>query len=439
MNKKIFNLTILTFIFVMTIFSAGCDSDSADEEGEKKSSGLSLPSDYVQTVKPINEKVAVDVYFDATVSMRGYTTLAAGNVYRTLPDILTDVGSSMGEVKFYKFGAEIKLLENRDHRKFSSPDPYVEVITAVQNVVDSADTSHLSIIVTDLFESDSDWSSISRKIREKYFANHLAVAVVGIKNSFEGEIFDVGLNAAKFHYTSYDYPYKFRPFYMLVMGNETAIERFLEKFKERQTLPNETKYLLLSENLATESNDFSSLPILDLQNFFNDNRLDIADNSIKEFGLDKFSSPASYTVQFDYKPQFGACPLNFNEIVNEVKVFYLEENEWQAMNSNDVKIDIKPLEGKENSFAVTLTLTPERTLKEGRLNFIHAALTPSEKGYLLPEWVRAWNMPNVDVDAANFEGSKTINLIHVIGSMKDSVFAVARPTIVNMNFLIDAR
>lgn len=436
MNKNFFSLTFLTFIFVLTIFSAGCIGDS---DGEEKSNGLVLPSDYVQTVKPMNEKVDVDVYFDATVSMRGYTTLAAGNVYRTLPDILTDVGSSMGEVKFYQFGAEIKLLENRDYRKFSSPEPYVEVITAIQNVVDRADTSHLSVIITDLFESDSDWSNISRKIREKYFANHLAVAVVGIRNSFDGEIFDVGLNAAKFNYTSYDYPYKFRPFYMLVMGNENSIERFLEKFKERQTLPNETHYLLLSENLATESNDFSDLPILDLQNFFNDNRLEIADSTVKEFGLDTFSSPASYTVQFDYKPQFGACPLNFNEIVTDVKVFSLEDSEWQAIDSNDVKINVKPLEENANSFAVTLTLTPERTLKNGRINFVHAALTPSEKGYLLPEWVRAWNMPNVDVDAENFDGSKTINLIHVIGSMKDSVFAAARPTLVNMNFLVDAQ
>ena len=436
MKKKFFNLIFSAVIFMLTIFSAGCEGIF---DGGEENSGLVLPQDYVQSTKPINEKVAVDVYFDATVSMRGYTTLAAGNVYRTLPDILTDVGSSMGEIKFYQFGAEIKLLENRDYRKFSSPDPYVEPITAVQNVVDRADTSHLSIIVTDLFESDSDWSNISRKIREKFFANHFAVAVVGIRNSFEGYIFDVGLNAAKFNYTSYDYPYKFRPFYMLVMGNENDVERFLGKFKERQTLPNETNYLLLSENLATESNDFSSLPILDLQNFFNDDRLDIADKSVKEFGLDTFSAPASYTVQFDYKPQFGACPLNFNEIVPDVKVFSLEDNEWQPIDSNDVKIDIKQLEGNANSFAVTLTLTPERSLKEGRLNFVHAALTPSENGYLLPEWVRAWNMPNVDVDAANFEGSKTINLIHVIGSMKDSVFAVARPTLVNMNFLIDVR
>ena len=425
-TKKFFAL----IIFAVTIFISGCGEESQT---------ITLPQDYIHSSETVNEKSNVDVYFDATVSMKGYTTLGAGNVYRTLPDILTDIGSSMGEIKFYKFGAEIVALENRDYRKFSSPEPYIEKITAVQNVIDKADANHLSIIVTDLFESDSDWSNISRKIREKYFANHLAVAVIGVKNSFDGEIFDVGLNAAKFQYSSYDYDYRFRPFYILAMGQEVEVNKFIEKFKERQTLPNETNYLLLSENLTSSTKQNSKLPLNDLQNFYLNDKLSLADDSVQELGVDKFSEPASFSVQFDYNPQFGSCPLNMSEIISDIKIFSLTDEEWQPINADKVKVNFQHSEEGENKFTLTFEMLPEEILQEGKLNFIHVDLSPSEKGYLLPDWVKAWNMANVDVSQQNFDGSKTINLIHVIGSLKDSVFAASRPALLNLNFIIDAR
>ena len=174
-----------------------------------------------------SEKIDTDIYFDATVSMKGFTTLAAGNVYLTLPDLLGDLCGAAGDVKFYSFGEQIHELDGRSYRQFTTPEVYNEAITAVANVVDRADTSHLSIIVTDLFESESDWSNVTQKLRDKFFANRLAVAVIGIKNSFHGEIFDVGLNAAHFNYNSADNPDKFRPFYLLIMGRDDFVKNFL--------------------------------------------------------------------------------------------------------------------------------------------------------------------------------------------------------------------
>ena len=305
----------------------------------------------------------------------------------------------MGEIRFYKFGAEIFELANRDYRKFSSPEPYNEKITAVQNVIDKSDTNHLSLIVTDLFESDSDWSNISKKIREKYFANHLAVAIIAIKNSFNGDIFDVGLNAAKFNYNSYDYPDRFRPFYILVMGQESYINKFMEKFKERQTLPNETNYLLLSENLASSTSNFASLPVSNLQNFYLNDVLNLADKGVGEFGVDNFNEPSSFYLQFDYNPQLGACPLNMNEMISEVKIFSQEEEikndddsdddkedksekKWQPISAEGATVTINPVEGQEKIFVVNVSMLPEKNLREERLNFVHITLSPSEKGYI---------------------------------------------------------
>lgn len=406
------------FIIIALLCASGCGNDFVE---------INLPV-AVENSRAVEvpEKITTDIYFDATVSMQGYTTLSGGNVYRTLPDILSDIGGSTGEINFYSFGEKITPLAGKDYRLFNSPEPYTEIITAVQNVIDSADSKNLSIIITDLFESDADWSGIVQKIRDKYFANHLAVGVIGVKNSFYGDIFDVGLNAAKFRYDSNILPEKFRPFYLLIMGNEAAVENFMQKFKARQILPNDTEYLLLSENLTARAAD---LTLLELENFYVDDRLNL--DGVMEFGLDKFSAPAGFTVQFDYNAPLGACPLNFAEMNYDTQIFYLDED-WRSPARNDVKISM-------SADTVKIALTPEKSLTEGKINFVQVSIAPNAKGYQLPHWVSEWNMANVDAAPENFDGSKTANLVHILGALKDSVFAATQPVLFKMNFVVDAR
>ena len=37
----------------------------------------------------------------------------------------------------------------------------------MHNVVDAANEEHLSVIITDLFESDADWSNVTKKLKDK--------------------------------------------------------------------------------------------------------------------------------------------------------------------------------------------------------------------------------------------------------------------------------
>ncbi len=436
MQKNFSKLILFLCLSISTIFLSGCGGDGSKD--------IAAPDFYTpKSTDSENAKADVDVYFDATISMKGYTTLAAGNVYRTLPDILDAIGTSMGKASFFKFGKEVTPIDNREHKKFSSQEPYIELVTAVHNVVDYANPDHLTVIVTDLFESEADWSNITKKIREKYFANHKAVAVIGVKNSFNGEIFDVGLNAAKFNYNSYDDPNRFRPFYLLILGDEAPVKNFMERFKDVQTLNNNTGYLLLSENLTETTIDFAKMALeeIEMENFFAETKLDIVSKGVREFGIDSFSSPAMFTVNFDYKEPLGACQLNLDEMTQDVRIFALDydNGEWQELEENDVKIEVAAVEGEQNKFAAKFSMTPDKSLERGKINFVHAALVPTAKGYQLPQWVRNWNMANVDVAPGNFDGSKTINLIHVLNALKDAVFDTTRPAMIEFNFFVDAR
>ena len=380
------------------------------------------------------EKIDSDIYFDATVSMKGFTTLAAGNVYLTLPDLLVDMCGAMGETKFFSFGEHIHPLDRTNYRRLTAPEVYVEPITAVANVIDRADPNHLSIIVTDLFESESDWALVTQKLREKFFAAHSTVAVIGIRNSFQGEIFDVGLNAAKFNYNSFADPNRFRPFYLIIIGRDDVVKNFLRKFNERQTLPNDTGYLLLSENLTEKANDFSNFDLDEVENFYSDDMLGL-DDRVKEFGLDNFNEAASFMINWQYEPPLGACLLDLSEVDSAVEIFSVDGEEWTPREKNDVRVSLLRDDRQSESFLIKISLTPEKSLAEGKLNFVRIKVMPTEQGYRLPPWIEVWSA-NVDAAARNFDGSKTLNLNGILGSLKSSVFEASRPALVQINFVV---
>ncbi|MBR3747888.1 MAG: hypothetical protein IKP64_00695 [Selenomonadaceae bacterium] len=393
----------------------------------------------IQSVPPIPlpnktfaETFDTDIYFDATVSMRGFTTNPTNNVYVTLPDLLGDLCGNAGAVNFFGFGEQIFELNGRSYRQFTTPEVYVEAITSVANVVERADTSHLSIIVTDLFESDADWSFVTKKIREKFFAAHLTVAVVGIRNSFAGEIFDVGLSAAKFNYNSFDDPNRYRPFYLLILGRDDAVKNFLRKFNERQTLPNDTGYFLLTENLSDA--DFSTFELSEVENFYSDDTLQL-DGRIKEFGLDNFADAASFMVNWTYEPPIGACPIDFAQVETLAEIFSVDGENWLPREQNDVRAALLKDDRQSDLFLAKVSLTPEKSLSEGKANFVRIKISPTENGLRLPAWVEAWSV-NVDGAIKNFDGSKTINLSRLLGSLKNSQFETSRPKLLEINFVV---
>ena len=84
---------------------------------------------------------------------------------------------------------------------------------------------------------------------------------------------------------------------------------------------------------------------------------------------------------------------------------------------------------------IKVSLTPEKSLAEGKLNFVRIKVMPKESGYKLPAWVELWSV-NVDGAAKTFDGSKTLNLSRILGSLKDSVFAASRPALLQINFVV---
>ena len=300
---------VIAVVLFMTVALSGC--------GGSDEPTLTMPPGSPVPPKSKPAQMTVDVYWDATVSMQGFTTLAAGNVYRTLPDMLNELGGSLGEARFFRFGEQVTLLEGRDYLRFRDQDCYTEKITSFGNVLDSADPNHLSVVITDLFESNADWSNVTQKLREKYFSQHLAVAIIGIKNSFYGEIFDVGLNAANFSYNSGDDPARFRPFYLFLMGSEPQVRTFIERWKEK--MPSENiKYVVFSEYFATYVADMQNTT---KENLVADGHLTKADSRLQEVRVAESDKEAKFTLRGKLKKNDYCCLVNNNLENPQVKVF----------------------------------------------------------------------------------------------------------------------
>ena len=421
---------LLAALLLMMICS-GCGSEVG---------AISLPPEIGGAPPDETERMTVDVYWDATYSMQGYTRLSAGNAYRTLPDNLGDIATSLGEVHFYRFGAEIQPVEGREYRRFSTPEYHDELITSVGNVVGSADPQHLSVIVTDLFESDADWSNVTQQLKEKYFSKHLAVAVIGIKNSFMGDIFDVGLNAAKYRYNSGDDPAKYRPFYLFLMGPENQIGEFLEKWRSHQSGHAEMQYVVFSEHFAPQAEkiDFSQA---EMENIFEDDRLEKADRRLMEIGIADMSEPARLKIVVDCRPAFAACPIDSGKMHLISRVFAMNEDvTWDVIgDENSIPMSFSKHEGDENAYDIELQIQPEQVLRPGSINVLQVQVVPTARSVALPSWVEQWNMPDIDISPEAFDGSKTVNLQHVMASLKDSMLISSHPALAEMYLLIDAR
>lgn len=431
-NMKKAILYLFCCIFLTPIFS-GCAVD--------ETSSTEIPSIvFAPSEQGDNKTTDIDVYWDATYSMKGYTTIAQDNAYRALPDDLDDIGNSMGNIKFYGFGKDIKPLEGREHRKFADGASYDETITAIYNVVENADTNHLSIIITDLFESDSDWSNVTKQLKEKYFSQHLSVAIIGVKNPFKGEIFDVGLNAAKFDYDSGNDPSKYRPFYMFILGQDSEVKKFIQLWKNRYAKTNEVQYLVFSENLMDKAADLSNMEIKDSNNIFSDEQLSLPNQTLKEYDIDSLDENSSLTASFNYSPATDGCNLDMNKLSPDIKVWVLKDGQWQeSEQSGDIKCIFKPDESQEGNYLVSVNFTGEKTLTPNSINLIHIAIKPEDTGLILPDWIRAWNMDSSAVNMGQFDGSKTVNFLHIAESLKDSVLSTAQPSLVNMNLVIQTK
>jgi len=141
-------------------------------------------------------------------------------------------------------------------------------------------------------------------------------------------------------------------------------------------------------------------------------------------------------INWKYQPPLGACPLDLSDFYTAIEIFAVDGDEnWILQEKNDVRVSLLKDDRQSQSFLMKISLTPEKSLAERKLNFVRIKIMPTERGFRLPAWVDLWNV-TIDGSAKNFDGSKTVNLSRVLNSLKNSVFDASRPALLQINFVV---
>lgn len=201
------------------------------------------------------DQINIDIYIDATTSMEGFATNTSSK-YSQFLDQLESSGISAwknADIKFFKFGEKIKPIDRNEFLSAKNNlqfyrEPGIFKDTYIDSVVKNTDIKRLSVLITDLFQTDGDVNTMVEKIKQKCFANNIAVGIMGIKTDFNGRVFDVPGQP------SYGLTTSERPFYAIVFGNNNNLGAFFDAL-ETKPFVNASQELIFSKYIIKSFRD----------------------------------------------------------------------------------------------------------------------------------------------------------------------------------------
>jgi hypothetical protein len=411
------------------------------------------PKDDAQYALPPPSTAAptVDVFLDSTLSMQGFVSAGTNsNFQQTVPILESAVisGWAGGETHFFKFGNQIEALTNRSYLDAVKPEFYLDsdynLLTLIENVIDSAKLDHLTVIVTDLFQNNSDVNQLSDKIKRKYIAAGLGVGVFGIKSEFKGEVYDVGPKNYSFPYVSGGDPKKFRPFYLLVLGSHSDVAKYFEAltYAGLNKFPAELQQrVIFSPFIASPLANFEGPPNFKANKIARQDpgtlvRTAAKDARITEFKIVGLPDSANFSTELTYHP-LSDVVLTSNDLAAEITAWVCSDkanaNPQSMTESAEAKSAFKLKTANVTSDNQRIQLEAQidpKTLPGAGIYQFRVVLRPRD--YSLPQWITDWNMKTELIDywhgkPTEFDGGKTYNLENFLKTLWGAVLDAHHP------------
>lgn len=392
----------------------------------------------------VTDGLAVDIYLDATPSMKGFIVPGTSTSYQqTLPllESAAERGWSNGNTSFYKFGSQTSELPGRQYLNALKPDFYgateFNTRTYIERVIQAAKADALTIIVTDLFQDNADINVLSKSLKEKYVTRNLAIGVVGIRSEFGGKVYDVGVNNYAFDYRSNGADVAtFRPFYLLMLGGHADIARYIDMLEagEFGLLPAKN-FIIFSSHVTEHVTTFEGGKINSVNNLVQVGNLvpsGKADGRPKQFRLHDSNKPSSFTATLKYMPLPYTLTSTPESLVPEVSAWKCQGG--GALAANDAAahgFTIKSATLSGTNLKVEAEVASRSLPGDGTYCF-KVVLRPQDLS--LPSWVNEWNMDARKIEEwkqqpAGFNGASTFNLSSFLGNLAGLVKQVHRPKI----------
>ena len=237
----------------------------------------------------ISDRLIARICFDATLSMQGFVVPRSTRYTQMCPYLESVIVSGWrdGKVDFFRFGEQVESIDRGTYLKAGSVDFYddknINRETFIQKIIDYEDQldggqmeaskiseasteevnesrkeNRLVVIVTDLFQDNSDINLLVNQLKGK-IKNGFEVGLFGLRSQFDGTVYDTGIGEAPMPYQSDPKdPETFRPFYLLVLGRYADIAHYFDRLKANNP---DAKTIIFSRYLVSPLLSFDGAKI----------------------------------------------------------------------------------------------------------------------------------------------------------------------------------
>ena len=420
----------------------------------------------------ISDRLVARIYFDATLSMQGFVVPGSTRYTQMCPYLESVIvsGWTDGKADFFRFGEHVESIDRDTYLRVGSKDFYEneniyretfiqktidhedqivkgrmkgsraperptelgvsdtpeegsEVVAPTEEVNESSKENRLVVIVTDLFQDNSDITLLVTQLKEKYIQNGFEVGLFGLRSQFDGKVYDTGIGEDPIiHKSNPENPETFRPFYLLVLGRHADIAHYFDRLTAKSP---DAKTIIFSRYLVSPLLSFDGAKIktenLNRKTESQDPRLEryeIVDNSKDATISAKLEYfPLSHAISFDPK-----VPLKIDKRALKGGTEESPEGKkWLEVKSG--------LSGNE----LTVKFTLSEPLPGKAIYLYEVTLSPDFDAYQTPNWCSEWDMGN----ARN--GAKTLNLVNFVSGLSQVTARMHRPKIAKFYCYIGKR
>lgn len=396
-----------------------------------------------------SDNIKLEIQVDGTKSMQGFVNNARKSRYEQTLELLDVIATASwsrdkSTIDYYRFGTERQGISKQTYISAQKPNFYerggVFQDGQITAAIPPSPTNRLSIIITDLYQTDADISSVIGKLKKEYLQQGYAVGILGIKSEFNGQVYDIGVRQVSRSYkTDGQQPKRFRPFYLIILGSYQNIAYYFEQLqKESKRLIEPEQFIIFYPRVIETSSalnlDRFTSEIPRRQNklrkipTFNNRQvrgkiidktstlaLLLQEDASETYELKQTISyfPSLYTLQVDPSQPDAFIPQNNGEI------FDLDAQKFQPNNSQGIQFSNWQINETESEPKLTFSTSVDSKKIQPGIHTFAVNLIPNR--FKEPQWWSKWNFDERTFDRnnnANFDGSTTLNLLNFMKGMK---------------------
>lgn len=383
-----------------------------------------------------SDNLTISVYVDGTPSMEGYVNPQGSRYKETLKILDNQFYLNSKKLNYNRLGTNIQQIPREqfitdalESKFYSGNDKYSSLsVSQIEKAIKPGKDNQMSVIITDLYQKNSDVTKVNREIQNNYLNSDLvdkgyAVGVIAVKSQFEGNVYTEVSDTSFPYNTQGKKPNRYHPFYVIFLGKYSDINYYFNKLSKEKLIKDSKLVIFSPRSILKETLQFPKIknsPPFSL----NTNKVRIERKGypfeLLEVSIrDKNKISQDYEVSASYSKY--SLPFQTSSIETRITIEdankYLKKNyqrniENRTNTDNQIKISEFKLDKEQQKFKFTTTIQP-KNIKPNKIHIITADVIATELEE--PTWWEEWSSTESNLT----DGSKTYNLTTFFRGLKD--------------------